>query len=241
METQSPKRPSLSPAAIVLAGIIIAGAIVFGDDIRLFVLGQSNKPPTALTTFKAYAKDLKLDKNKFAACLDSGKYKTAVDKDLSEGQAAGVGGTPTFFINGLPFVGAQPYERFREVIDRELAGPATGSAARPASPSAEQRVQIATNGSPARGQTSAPIIIVEFTDYQCPFCESYFQQTYRRIETNYINTGKVRYVVRDMPLAIIGHKNAPKAAEAARCAGEQGKYWEMHDALFNGQSTWANL
>lgn len=71
--------------------------------------------------FKKYAKDLGLNESQFAQCLDSGKYKEEVKKDLSDGEAVGVSGTPAFFINGRKLVGAQPYEEFKNIIDDELA------------------------------------------------------------------------------------------------------------------------
>ena len=85
-----------------------------------------------------------------------------------------------------------------------------------------------------RGDPSAPLTLVETTDYQCPFCARYAKQTYPQIQKEYVETGKVRYVLVDMPLESI-HRLAFKAAEATHCAGEQDKYWEMHDRLFDNQ------
>jgi protein-disulfide isomerase len=90
-------------------------------------------------------------------------------------------------------------------------------------------------GAPVKGENGAKVTMVEFTDYQCPFCSRHFRQVWPQIEQDYIKTGKVKLVLRDMPLEQI-HPQALKAAEAARCAGEQGKYWEMHDRLFANQS-----
>mgnify|MGYP001559612259 CR=1 FL=1 len=81
-----------------------------------------------------------------------------------------------------------------------------------------------------RGDEDAPVTIVEWSDFECPFCARFYQQTLPSIEEEYIKTGKVKLVYRDFPLSF--HTNAQKAAEAAECAGEQGKYWEMHDMLF---------
>ncbi len=81
-----------------------------------------------------------------------------------------------------------------------------------------------------KGDENAPVTIVEWSDYECPFCGRFYSQTLSQIEEQYINTGKVKFVYRDFPLGF--HQNAQKAAEAAECAGEQGKYFEMHDALF---------
>lgn len=81
-----------------------------------------------------------------------------------------------------------------------------------------------------RGDPDAPVTIVEWSDFECPFCARFYEQTLPSIEEEYIKTGKVKLVYRDFPLSF--HTNAQKAAEAAECAGEQGKYWEMHDMLF---------
>lgn len=96
-------------------------------------------------------------------------------------------------------------------------------------------------GDPAaeQGNKDALITIVEFVDYQCPFCKRAFEQTYPELKQQYVDTGKVRWLMRDLPLSI--HSNAPAAALSARCAGEQDKYWQMHDQLFAKQDEWSNL
>lgn len=81
-----------------------------------------------------------------------------------------------------------------------------------------------------KGDKDAPVTIVEFSDYECPFCARFYSQTLGQIENEYIKTGKVKLVYRDFPLGF--HSNAQKAAEAAECAGEQDKYYDMHDLLF---------
>jgi len=78
-------------------------------------------------------------------------------------------------------------------------------------------------------------VLIEFSDYQCPFCARYARETLPQIEREYISTGKVKYVFRDFPIESI-HKDAVRAAAAAHCAGDQGKYWEMHDRLFANQA-----
>jgi protein-disulfide isomerase len=97
---------------------------------------------------------------------------------------------------------------------------------------------IKTNNRPAMGQPDAPITIVEFSDYQCPFCQQFAESTLPLLKAEYIDSGKVRYVYRDLPLDL--HPFARKAAEVALCAGEQGKYWAMHDILFRNQQSFAN-
>lgn len=99
----------------------------------------------------------------------------------------------------------------------------------------EQKVaSINVHGEPYRGNSGASVAIVEYSDFQCPYCARYVQEIYPKIEQDYIKTGKIRYLFRDFPLPI--HPQAMQAAEAARCAGEQGKFWEMHDRLFSNQS-----
>ncbi len=79
------------------------------------------------------------------------------------------------------------------------------------------------------GRDDAPVTIVEFTDYQCPFCRKYHTDNFADLKKNYIDTGKVRFASRDLPLDF--HPNAQRAAEAAWCAGEQNKYWELRDTM----------
>jgi protein-disulfide isomerase len=92
-------------------------------------------------------------------------------------------------------------------------------------------VKVSGGKSPSLGKSDAPVTIIEFSDYQCPFCQRYASSTLPELKRDYVDTGKVRYIYRDFPLDAI-HPDARKAAEAAHCAGDQGKYWEMHDVLF---------
>lgn len=84
---------------------------------------------------------------------------------------------------------------------------------------------------PILGPADAPVTIVEFSDYQCPFCERWYSQVYTRLVKEY--EGKIRFIYRDFPLKSI-HPEAEGAAVAANCAGEQNAYWQFHDALFSG-------
>jgi protein-disulfide isomerase len=107
---------------------------------------------------------------------------------------------------------------------------------RAAQPNKPRRViaNVSISGNPITGKNDAPVTLIEFSDYQCPFCSRFFRTTLPTLKTEYIETGKLRYAFRDFPLDQI-HPQARKAAEAAHCAGEQGKYWEMHDLLFQNQ------
>jgi predicted DsbA family dithiol-disulfide isomerase len=94
------------------------------------------------------------------------------------------------------------------------------------------RTDIATAGYPSRGPANAPVTIVEFADFECPFCGGFFP-TLKLVEKNYAD--RLRLVYRQFPLTNM-HPNAQKAAEASLCANEQGRFWEFHDALFSDQS-----
>jgi protein-disulfide isomerase len=91
-------------------------------------------------------------------------------------------------------------------------------------------------GAPAQGPASAVVTLVEYSDYECPFCIRHFQQTMPQIEANYIQPGKIRYVFRDFPIDQ-NHPQAIRAHEAARCALEQNHFWELHDKLFSAPGT----
>ena len=87
------------------------------------------------------------------------------------------------------------------------------------------RAKVAITDDPTLGTNLAPVTIVEFTDYQCPYCAKWHTENFAKLLNEYISTDKVRFVSRDLPLSI--HPNAEQAAEAGRCAREQGQFWEM--------------
>ncbi|HEX6384952.1 MAG TPA: thioredoxin domain-containing protein [Anaerolineae bacterium] len=180
-------------------------------------------------------------------CLEDNQNAATVDSGVSEALQLGVNGTPTFFVNGYPVSGAQPYQVFQQVIAlaeegrlAEALQPRTDPSSSPAQP--EQSVTVPLSDEPAIGAPDAPITIVEYSDYQCPFCLRHFNNTLPQLQP-YIEAGQVRYVFKDFPLHSI-HPQAQKAHEAARCARELGgddTYWVMHDLLFANQEAWAQV
>lgn len=114
-----------------------------------------------------------------------------------------------------------------------------GSAQTQQASSAPTPVFVSIDDDPIKGNPDAPVTIVEFSDFQCPFCLRFYDQTLPLIEENYIKTGKVKMVYRDMPLQI--HPNAFPVHIAAECANDQGAFWEYHDLLFERQSEWNKL
>jgi len=95
------------------------------------------------------------------------------------------------------------------------------------------KVDVSEDDDPILGNKNAEVTVIEFSDYQCPFCRSFWKDTLPLLKSEYIDTGKIKLVFRDYPLAF--HAMAKSAATAANCAGKQGKYWEMHDKIFTEQ------
>lgn len=200
--------------------------------------------PLTVEKLKTYAKELKLDTGKFNKCLDSGEKKSLVEKDTTYGTSVGIQGTPGFFVNGKLLAGAFPYEFFKEIMDKEIAG--TGSpnctdyseqlqqyCSDPQNKAFEPAPkQIELGNTPVIGPEGAKVTIVEFSDFECPFCIRAYP-TIKKILSDY--KGQVRFYYKHYPLTQI-HPNAEKAAEASICAGDQGKFWEYHDKLFEVQA-----
>jgi|SRR5581483_9328742 len=116
--------------------------------------------------------------------------------------------------------------QIRQVLERQpqAAPPQQPAAARPV-----KTVVVDDEGGYSLGSENAPVTIVEFTDFQCPYCQRFHVTAFGPLKKNYIDTGKVRFVSRDLPLDI--HPNAMQAAQAGRCAGDQGQFWPMRDRM----------
>jgi protein-disulfide isomerase len=127
-------------------------------------------------------------------------------------------------------------QEIKTLLQQVRAAPAAAGAPAPTRP--QDIVLAMDGGGQLKGDNKAKLTLVEFTDYQCPFCSRYARDTYPEIMKEYVNTGKVKYVVREFPLESI-HPQAFKASEAALCAGDQRKYFDMHDKLFSDQKALA--
>jgi protein-disulfide isomerase len=259
----------LLPAAVIAGSLLISGTIWYTRDdgastpvaVALpaatvesapaapTAAGESKLPATdqtLKTVFFGYAKQLGLDSAKFQQCLLKKDTVTLINRQLQRGQALGVDGTPTFFINNKKVVGAQPAAVFEEVINAELKGsPATldGYSDTIKKLAASQRFEIMESkpdisDASIEGSPNAKVVIVEFSDFQCPFCKKWTDENLRRIRTQLGND--VALVFEHFPIVQI-HPNAGDASAVAVCAGEQGKFWQMHDLLFKTQSEWQGL
>jgi protein-disulfide isomerase len=121
---------------------------------------------------------------------------------------------------------AEIQELKRLLGSRQVTGPAP-AAVPPPGPA----LTVSIAGAPFKGNRTAPVTVVEFSDYECGFCGRHARETIPQLDREFIQTGKVKYVFKSFPNEAI-HKLAMKAHEAAACAGDQGQYWPMHDRLF---------
>jgi protein-disulfide isomerase len=216
----------------------------------------ANQQALAAADLEKYASEIGLDMAKFKTAIDNPKTKAVVEADMKVANNFGVGGTPSFFINGHAFSGAYPLESFKMAIDEEIkkidaklaAGTPRASLyadlikdgldkaapkkeeARPGEPQQGEVYKAEVHGAPIKGAKDALVTIVQFSDFQCPFC-SRVEPTVDQIMKEY--AGKVRVAWRNLPLPF--HDKAKPAAIAAMAANEQGKFWQMHDILFKNQ------
>lgn len=123
----------------------------------------------------------------------------------------------------------QELRAIRQLLEKMTPPPPAEAPARAAAGN-DGTVRLADLSGYMLGREDAPVTIVEFTDLQCPFCQRFANDTFDRLREEYIDTGRVRFITRDLPIPQL-HPHAVRAARAARCAGEQGRFWEMHFAL----------
>jgi len=96
------------------------------------------------------------------------------------------------------------------------------------------KVDVSADDDAVLGNKNAKVTIIEFSDYQCPFCRTFWKDSLSQIIKDYVNTGKAKFIYRDYPLSF--HPMAVPSAQAAECADDQGKYWDMHDKMFSEQT-----
>lgn len=198
-----------------------------GTKVTATVTPAPSGSKIAVANLKIMAKELGVDTTKFNKCLDDGQFAQKVADQIKEGQSFGVSGTPSFLINGILVVGSLPQADFESVIDAELKN-GTGDKVKLSSGGVLTRVAKVPYGvGYIKGDKNAKIKMMEYTDFECPYCNKAFP-TIEALLTKYGNNISLEY--RSFPLPF--HADAQKAAEAALCAGEQGKFWEMHDKMF---------
>jgi len=169
-----------------------------------------------------YAKQIGLNIPRFEKALDTHEYQPVVRESIAEGQAYGVNATPTFFLNGQQLSGVRSLDFMKAKVQAAIGT---------VSPSDDSQSTVATN-SPVRGSPDAPVTIVEYADFQCPFCAK-AENTLNLLLREY--PGKVNLVFKSFPLDF--HPDSMLAHRAAMAAGQQGKFWEMHDLIFSQQKS----
>lgn len=212
--------------------------------------------------FAQLAEEAGADPAAYATCIVETSAEKEADVRASVDEAASFGftGTPSFrFVreeNGESFdlVGAQPYDVFADYVDTIAAGEA------PSDPSAQQQPQgepqipfwataeglspdpdrpgVTVAGDFWRGNPDADVVVVEFSDFQCPFCRRHSLDTQPVLDEQFVDAGDVMWVFKHFPVEQT-HPQAVFAAGAAQCAGEQGKFWEMHHLLFERTDEWS--
>jgi RNA polymerase sigma factor (sigma-70 family) len=201
---------------------------------RLF----ANQKALAYPDLEVHAQAIGLDLARFRKALDEKRFLPAVEEDMRLAKEADINGAPSFYINGVAFVGAQPVTAFKQAVEDALArGKGEAPAQRPSlpaeppapSPEALARA-VAPGDAPSKGDPKALVTMVVFSDFECPFCAK-LAPLLNELLVAYPKD--LRIVYKNLPLPF--HLNAQLAAEAALAANEQGKFWAMHDRLFANQ------
>ncbi|MEM1008498.1 MAG: thioredoxin domain-containing protein [Myxococcota bacterium] len=178
-----------------------------------------------------HARALALNMESFRADLQDPTIKLLIRNDQRMVKRVGVRGTPNSFVNGFPVLGAQPFERLKHVIDKVLRGehnPSSKAGTRVRKPAVEAKPQrIVLGNAPTIGPLDAPIVIVSFLDFQCPFCVRSARMIPKLMKKY---PGKIRWVWKHYPLPF--HKRAMPAAIASMAAHDQGMFWPYVRRLF---------
>ncbi|MBK9516272.1 MAG: thioredoxin domain-containing protein [Anaeromyxobacter sp.] len=246
--------PNARPAALAAEAAREQGKFWPMHD-KMFAAQQELSP----AAYERWAREIGLDLPRFKASVAASRGEPRVAEDQALAQQVGANGTPTMFFNCRQVVGALPIAMMRPVAEEELKkveallakgarrGPAlhglacdANLAAAPAAPAPAAAVEAPAPGAPAKvdlrpddpvkGNPRAPVTVVVFSDFQCPFC-SRVEPTLKQVEAAYGD--KVRIAWKHKPLPF--HPHALPAAEAAEAAREQGKFWPMHDKMFAAQ------
>lgn len=247
-----PNAPAAHEAARCIAQ---QGAPLFWAMHDLLFRSQDEWSPLAdpMPVFARLAEEIGANTTIYSGCMATREMKTPVEQSVEEATALGFDGTPSFqFVgDGEPYslVGAQPFDRFEATITALLAGESPADA-RQSDPSDlppwatdeglaldPKRPGYTVAGDQSRGDADAPIVVVEFSDFQCPYCKRHNDQTQPTLDEKYVDTGQVRWVFKHFPLAI--HPQAPAAGVAAECAADQGKFWEMYNTIFANVDAWS--
>lgn len=250
-----PNAPAAHFAALCIAD---QGAELYWSmHARLFqTQAEWQQLPDPMPYFATLASEIGATMETYDACIAAGEKPALVEASVAAAREKGFSGTPSFeFVReatgeAFPLVGAQPYDQFAGIIDTLLDGgtpqteeTAQGSDEIPFWATADgllpdpDRPGLTMGGDYYRGNPNAKVVVIEFSDFQCPFCRKHTAETQPILDEQFVDTDQIFWVFKHFPLSI--HPQAPAAGAAAECAGDQGQFWEMHDLLFTNTEAWS--
>lgn len=250
--------PNAPPAHFAALCVADQGVALYWEmHARLFqTQSEWNQLPEPAAYFAGLATDIGVDADLYNACMASGEKAAIVAQRVADARGKGFSGTPSFeFVRAatseaFTLIGAQPYEQFAGMIDTLVAGgtpqteaQAQGNGEIPFWATAEglqpdpERPDMTMAGDFYRGNPDAKVVVIEFSDFQCPFCRRHTMETQPLLDEEFVATDQVMWVFKHFPLSI--HPQAPAAGIASECAAEQGQFWAMHDLLFEATESWS--
>jgi len=218
--------------------------------------GEWNRLPDPSEFLSGVAAELGADMEAYSACIANGAAAAQVTASVEEGRRLGYNGTPAFRFSSTgsdktyALSGAHPLARFTRYADPLIAGEEPPEDPKPepaemplwAKPEGlapdPDRPGFNLAGDAYKGNPAAALVVVEFNDFECPACNKHAMEAQPTIDQEFIDTGKVLWVDKHLPLKM--HPHAPLAAVAAECAGDQQKYWDMHHLLHEKSESWTN-
>lgn len=257
LEQLHPNAPSAHAASLCVAEQGAANYWEMHGEI-FNTQAEWSQNPDALYFLEGLAQEIGVDIDQYKECMASAEVYEMIDAGIEDARTLGFQGTPSFnFVSAesgesFDLVGAQPYEQFATYIDAIAAGDAPVDPQAQAESGGEEIPFWATEegltpnpdnagqtmaGDYFRGNPDAEVVVVEFSDFQCPFCRRHTEDTQPVLDEAFVDTDEVMWVFKHFPLQI--HPQAPMAGAAAECAGEQEMFWEMHHLLFEETNAWS--
>ena len=194
--------------------------------------------PDPSAQFRQAALSIGADGARYDACIVDPATETRIRRDLAEGNARGVRGTPAFFINDWFISGAYPFQEFQDKIARAARGQSPPPTPTPLPPGVEffdpdpARPGFTYDGSPSLGAEDASVVLISFEDFKSAASAEYARNVEPALKAKFVASNQVRLVFKFFP------DTAPRAAVAALCAARQGKFWEFRSLLYAEQSAW---
>ena len=249
--SRAPMRATEFLSKYAMTGLLVIAAFVIGmlfTEVRYLRGGDSKTTttptgdstvPSVTVAMRDILGDIDVNVDEVYSCYQEGRTKARVDSQMAGGTAAGVTGTPGSFIvvannQGELIPGAYPYDTMKQIIDQYLKDGKT------ADTTTLTNLPAVTEDDNIRGSATAKVTIVEYADFDCPFCNR-FHPTLNQILEEY--DGQVRWVVRHFPLVQL-HPNAPAVAQISECVGQiagEDKFWEFTDQYFETKGGGAEI